>query len=173
MKNLFLALAGAAVLVLVAGCGSLDQKVGGPQMSNPSMDFARQIPAGQSFFSISCDDKELSTSKWASRVYPIFPVFYWSTLGNFSPAPNYGLRTSTIFFPVFVVMRDSIYDDKGLRVNSETMFNFALAIGYEDNITPRSSDFKIGLLWIPGIGPFLGAGPEFFQFLWIPFTDFK
>ncbi|MFZ2657711.1 MAG: hypothetical protein WAX69_22450 [Victivallales bacterium] len=173
MRNPYIPIVVAAVLLLVAGCGSLSQKVGGPQMSAPSMEFARQIPAGESNFSISCNDKELSTSRWASKAYPVFPVFYWSTLGNFNPATSYGLRTATIFFPVFVVMRDSVYDDKGLRINSEAMFNFALAIGYEDRITPTSSDFKIGLLWIPGIGPFLGAGPEFFQFLWIPFTDFK
>ncbi len=162
-----------AFVLLFAGCGSLSQSVGGPKMPNSAMEFAKQMPAGGSSFSITYNYNELTTKTWASKVYPVFPVIYWSTLGNFNPTPNYGVRSSTIIFPVFFVVRDSVYDEKGLRINSESRFNLAFVLGYEDKMTPKSSDFRIGLLWIPGIGPFFGAGPEFFQFLWIPFTDFR
>jgi len=173
VRNIIILMAGAAVLFVLAGCGSLNRKVGGPELSKPAMEFAKQMPSGDSAMSITYGEKQIFTDKWGSKAYPIFPVFYWSTLGNFTPEPSYGVRTATILFPVFVLFRDSAYDNLGQRLQFETTFNMALLIGYEDRVTPRSSEFKTGVLWIPGIGPFLGVGPEFFQFFWIPFTDFK
>ena len=171
MRNIITLVAGTAVLLVLSGCGSLNQKVGGPELSQPTMEYAKQMPADGSFMSITYGGKNLSANKWASKVYPIFPVFYWSTLGNFTPEPSYGVRTATILFPVFVLFRDSVYDSLGKRLQYETTFNMDLVIGYEDRVTPSSSDFRTGILWIPGIGPFLGVGPEFFQFFWIPFSD--
>ncbi|HBC87541.1 MAG TPA: hypothetical protein DCZ94_11345 [Lentisphaeria bacterium] len=174
MRNIFIVFAGFAVLSVFSGCGTLNQKVGGPQLTAQAMEFAKQIPADSSYMSISYEDKSASTNKWASKVYPIFPVFYWSNLGSFTPpAPDYGVRTATIIFPVFWVWRDSVYNERGERTNSEINFNMDFVLGYEDRVTPKSYDFRCGILWIPGIGPFLGVGPEFFQFFWVPFTDFK
>jgi len=173
MRNLITLMLVSAALLALSGCGSLNQKVGGPELSKETMDYAKTMSADASCMSISYGEKNLSTGKWASKVYPIFPVFYWSTLGNFTPEPSYGVRTSTILFPVFVLYRDSLYDNLGRRLQFETTFNVDFVIGYEDKVTPTSSDFKTGVLWIPGIGPFLGIGPEFFQLFWIPFTSFK
>jgi uncharacterized protein YceK len=173
MRNIITLVVGSAVLLVLSGCGSLNQKVGGPELSDPAMEYAKQLSADGSSMSMTYGEKNLSTNKWASKAYPIFPVFYWSTLGNFTPEPSYGVRTSTILFPLFVLYRDSLYDKLGKRLQFETTFNMVLIIGYEDRVTPSSSDFRTGVLWIPGIGPFLGVGPEFFQFFWIPFTDFK
>ncbi|MFA6292254.1 MAG: hypothetical protein WC637_10755 [Victivallales bacterium] len=171
MRKIIALIVGTALLSALAGCGTLNQRVGGPEMSKPTMEFAKTIPEDSSFMCITYDGKALSTNKWSSKVYPIFPVFYWSTLGTFKPEPSYGVRTVTILFPVFVLFRDSVYDSLGKRLQYETTFNMDLVIGYEDRVTPRSSDFRTGVLWIPGIGPFLGVGPEFFQFFWIPFSD--
>ncbi len=173
MHNIINLIMGSTLMLALAGCGTLNQKVGGPELSNSAMEFAKQMPADDSSMSITYNGKELSTNKWGSKAYPIFPVFYWSTIGNFTSEPSYGVRTSTILFPVFVLFRDSLYDNLGKRLQYETTFNMVLLVGYEDRVTPRSSDFRTGVLWIPGIGPFLGLGPEFFQFFWIPFSDFK
>ena len=163
----------ALAIGMFSGCGSLHETVGGPQLSARALDFAGKMPSSGGSFDLSYGEKCLSSHRYATKSYPIFPVFYWSTLGNFETEKQYGVSTATLFVPVFFVMRDSVYDRAGKRLQSETVFNLALAIGYEDRQTPSSSDFRTGLLWIPGIGPFLGGGPEFFQFFWIPFTDFK
>lgn len=173
MRNVFILAFGIVALMAMSGCGSLNQKVGGPSMPASTLEYANQMQSSSSHMSITSGEKELSTDKWASKVYPVFPIFYWSTLGKFTPEPSYGVRTSTVFFPLFVLVRDSLYDGRGQRLQFETAFNMVFVIGYEDRVTPKSSDFRTGLLWIPGIGPFLGVGPEFFQFFWIPFTDFK
>ncbi|MCX6985660.1 MAG: hypothetical protein NT118_13065 [Lentisphaerae bacterium] len=155
MRNIITLVVGTAVLLVLSGCGSLNQKVGGPELSKPAMEYANQLSADNSSMSISYGGKELSTSKWGSKLYPIFPAFYWSTIGNFTPEPSYGVRTATILFPVFVLFRDSVYDSLGQRLQYETTFNVDFVIGYEDRVTPSSSDFRTGVLWIPGIGPFL------------------
>lgn len=174
MRNIITLVAVSVMLLAMTGCGSLNQKVGGPEMPAQTLEFAKTMPADSSYMTITYAEKELSTNKWASKVYPIFPVFYWSTLGSFTPEPSYGVRTATILFPVFVIYRDSVYDARGQRLQLETTFNMDLVLGYEDRVTPRSTNnFKAGVLWIPGLGPFFGVGPEFFQFFWIPFTDFK
>lgn len=173
MKRIFVCMTAGLASAFFCGCGSLNQQVGGPTLSKPAMEFAGKMPSGGSTMNMTYDVNQLSTSKYATKSYPFFPVFYWSTLGNFEAEKQYGVSTSTLFFPVFYINRESIYNDLGKRQQSDTMFNLALAIGYEDHTTPKSSDFRTGILWIPGIGPLLGVGPEFFQFLWIPFTDLK
>ncbi|MFA7232167.1 MAG: hypothetical protein WC071_12925 [Victivallaceae bacterium] len=173
MYKLVLVIACAAIAAALTGCGSLNRKVGGPEMPESLVEFAKAMPEGRSKMSIDFGEKELLTNRWASKVYPIFPVFYWSTLGSFEQNEKFGVRTVTTFFPLFIVMRDSVYNQSGQRTKWDTFFNLALVLWYEDNMTPESSDFKTGILWIPGIGPLIGVGPEFFQFLWIPFTDFK
>lgn len=173
MKMFAIMALGSAALMLLSGCGSLDQHVGGPQLSQPAMAFVDQVPSSGSTMGISYGQKDFSTSKWGSAVYPVFPVFYWNTLGKFSPAPGYGVRTVTIFFPLFLVMRDSSYDPQGKRLQYDSTFNMLCVLWYEDHSTPKSSDFKAGILWIPGLGPFIGAGPEFFQFFWIPFSNYN
>jgi len=173
MNKMFTMCSGIVLLGLLCSCGSLNQKVGGPKLSPSAIEFADKMQSSGGSFDLSYGEKYLSTSRYATKSYPIFPVFYWSTLGNFESEHYYGVSSATLFAPVFFVVRDSVYDPSGKRIQSETTFNMALAIGYEDHMTPTSSDFRVGLLWIPGIGPFLGAGPKFFQFLWIPFTDFQ
>ncbi|MEI6055815.1 MAG: hypothetical protein WCR55_07130 [Lentisphaerota bacterium] len=174
LHKIFFAVTVCVIIVMLSGCGSLNQKVGGPLLTDQAMQFANQIPADSNYMEISFNGKYITTNNWASKAYPIFPVFYWSNLGVFSsPPPNYGVRTATIVFPLFWVVRDSNYNERGERSNSEISFNLDFVLGYEDQMTPDSYDFNIGILWIPGIGPFLGVGPEFFQFFWVPLSSYK
>ena len=72
MRNIITLVAGTAVLLVLSGCGSLNQKVGGPELSKPAMEYANQLSTDSSSMSISYGGKELSTSKWGSKLYPIF-----------------------------------------------------------------------------------------------------
>ena len=173
MRNIISVYTLSLILVSLTGCGTLNQRVGGPELSTTTIEYAKNIPSDNSYMHITYCEKEYSSNKWASKVYPIFPVFYWSTLGIFTPEPSYGVRTTSILFPVFVLYRDSLYDNRGQRLQLETTFNMDLVLGYEDRVTPKSYDFKTGILWLPGLGPFLGVGPEFFQLFWIPLTSYK
>lgn len=158
--------------LMLCSCGSLEHPIGGKQLSESNLAFAKTMPVDDSRMTITYDGKEMSTDQWASQVVPPFPVLYWAVFGNFDQGKHYGLRKFATFVPVFFVTRNQVFDDKGARLQSEIEVLFALTLWYKDRTTPTSADFKMGILWIPGLGPFIGVGPEYFQFFWVPFSEF-
>ncbi|MBN2643484.1 MAG: hypothetical protein JXR78_17665 [Victivallales bacterium] len=174
MKNLFMLFAVVVSTVFMCSCGNLDpQYIGGKQLSDGQLEFARNmtIEPNWSSMRMSFDNRRNYTDKWNSYAVPVFPVIYWTTLGSFKDDHFFGVRKAASFFPVFYLVNDSVYDAKGARLKTALDFNLALALGYEEQRTPEASEWKFGFLWIPGLGPVLGFGPSFFQFLWIPFSE--
>ena len=173
MKRLFSVFSASVVVVLLCSCGSLNQHVGGAQLTKNNIDFARDIIREPDWremvYPIYGVDE--TTDKWASDFVPAVPVIYWTTLGCFKDDQFFAVRKVASVFPAFYVVRDSLYTADGARREGETEFNMLFAIWYSSHHKPDSSGWKFGLVYLPVLGPFLGFGKNYFQFLWIPFSD--
>jgi glycerol uptake facilitator-like aquaporin len=173
MKKMLTLVMACSIALLMCSCGSLNQRVGGRQLTPGNIAFAKDIIRTPNYAEMRMTWKGVShyTDKWASDVMPTFPVIYWTTLGSFEEDKYFGVRKVSTFFPVFYVIRDSLYNAQGNREITGFEFNLAMVFGFENFDNYEGEGWKFGLLWIPGIGPFLGFGSSYFQFLWIPFTD--
>lgn len=161
-------------LFCLCSCGNLTRtQLGGPQLSKADMDFARNMVYEPNWSRMHMEFNQESnyTDKWCSYLIPAFPVMYWTTFGSFNEEKCYGVRKVATFVPLFYVVRDGRYDSAGKRIESDFEFNLAMAIWFERVNRDNSDNWRTGLLWLPGLGPFLGFGSDFFQFLWIPFSD--
>ncbi len=160
-------------VVLLLGCGSLDQRVGGAKLSQRNIDFALDMVREPDWreMVMTIEGVDERTDKWNSDVVPVVPVVYWTTLGSFKQDKAFGVRKVASVFPAFYVMRDSVYNAEGVRREGEAEFNLLFAFWYASSYTPAESGWKFGLIYLPGLGPFLGFGTGYFQFLWIPFSD--
>lgn len=162
------------ISLFLCSCGNLNQQqLGGDKLSANNIKFAQGMIIEPNWepMCMTFNDQKNYTDCWNSRVMPVFPVIYWTTFGNFEADSCYGLKKVASFFPLFYLVRNSVYDSRGMRKTSTTDFNLALTMGYQDSRTSDSFEWKYGLLWIPGLGPFLGFGTGYFQFLWIPFSE--
>ena len=182
MKRLLWLMFGLGIIpLLFCSCGTLNQQIGGSQLSKGNLAFARNMISEPDDFDmrLTYDGETRYTDKWASSVVPLGPILYWTTLGSFRADANdedtkdsyFAVRKVDSIIPLFYLKHDSIYDRSGKRQASGLAFNLALAVGYESFSTAKSDAWRCGLVWIPGIGPFLGFGSDYFQFLWIPFSD--
>ena len=164
---------GLLATLLLSSCGSLNQRVGGDQLSERNIDFAKHIiqEPDWSEMQMIIDGVDEETDKWNSSFVPAFPVLYWTTLGSFKDDKYFAVRKVATVFPAFYVMRDSLYTSDGKRSEQEFEFNMLYALWYNSHKKQKISDWKFGLIYIPGLGPFLGFGSGYFQFLWIPFSE--
>lgn len=173
MKKFVLLTVAFSAVTLLCSCGSLNQHVGGEQLTPANIDFAKHIihEPDWSEMVIDIDGVDEVTDKWNSDFVPAFPVLYWTTLGSYKEDKYFGVRKVATVFPAFYVRRDSLYTADGKRRDKEFEFNMLYALWYESRQKPNNKGWKCGLLYLPGLGPFLGFGSGFFQFLWIPFSD--
>ena len=173
MKQLKILTMGLLAALVLSSCGSLNQRVGGGQLSERNIDFAKHIihEPDWSEMTMTIDDIDEETDMWNSNLVPAFPVLYWTTLGNFKDDKYFAVRKVATVFPAFYVVRDTLYTSDGKRRDQEFEFNMLYALWYASHKKPKSSGWKCGLIYIPGLGPFLGFGSGYFQFLWIPFSD--
>ncbi|MBN1863750.1 MAG: hypothetical protein JW808_02490 [Victivallales bacterium] len=165
--------AGLFSFVLLTGCGSLDQRLGGDRLSKGNIDYALDIIREPDWTEMvmTIDGVDERTDKWNSDVMPAVPVVYWTSLGSFKGDKFFGVRKVASVFPAFYLMRDSVYNAEGVRIEGEAEFNLLFSLWYASRFAPDESCWKFGLLYLPVLGPFLGFGTGYFQFLWIPFSD--
>lgn len=180
-KNMLIGCVLVMMLGLLCSCGTLTQRIGGDRLTKKNIDFALDMIQTPDDFDmrLTFDGEVHYTDKWASEVMPLIPVLYWTTLGSFREDADdedtkdkyFAVRKVATIVPVFYLIRDSLYEADGKRRETGFEFNLLCAIWYEDFENYDGEGWKFGLVWFPGLGPFLGFGSDYFQFLWIPFSD--
>ncbi|MCF6176103.1 MAG: hypothetical protein L3J71_10090 [Victivallaceae bacterium] len=180
-KNILMGCGLVVMVVMLCSCGTLNQRVGGDRLTKKNVDFALNMIQTPDDFDmrLTYDGETHYTDKWASNVMPLIPVLYWTTLGSFREDADdedtmdkyFAVRKVATIIPVFYLVRDSLYEADGKRRETGFEFNLLCAIWYEDFENYDEEGWKFGLLWLPGLGPFFGFGSDYFQFLWIPFSD--
>ena len=173
MKKFLRLLSGIGAAVALCSCGSLTQHVGGDRLSPETLQFAHQMREEPSWSTMgkTYDGVYHETDQWYAEVIPFIIFWNWTALGNFDHDKTFVVRKVSIFFPAYYAISDSRYNANGLRVESGLEWNLALVIGYENFHTHAGDGWKNGILWIPAVGPCIGWGSNYFQFLWIPFSE--
>ena len=180
-KNMLIGCSLVIILGLLSSCGTLTQRIGGKKLSKRNIDFALDMIQTPDDFDmrLTYDGEAHYTDKWASDVMPLIPVLYWTTLGSFrgvaddedTKDKHFAVRKVATLVPLFYVIRNSLYEADGKRRETGFEFNLLCTIWYEDFENYDNEGWKFGLLWLPGLGPFVGFGSDYFQLLWIPFSD--
>ena len=160
-------------MIFCCGCGTLNQKIPNNRMTKKNIEFAETMPHWPNYESmyIDVDGVTYDTDKFASRVMPAIPVLYWSTIGSFEEDTFFVNRKVMSLIPVFYLARENVFSKQGERTISDVTFNLACAIWFNNVDSVKRSYWRAGILWLPGIGPCIGFGSDFFQFAWIPFSD--
>ncbi|MDD3119086.1 MAG: hypothetical protein PHQ27_07905 [Victivallales bacterium] len=173
MKKILFLGGGFILALALCSCGSLTQHVGGEKLSPAALEFAHRMREEPSWplMGKTYDGAYHETDKWYADVVPFLVFWNWTTLGSFDHDQTLVVRKVAIFFPVFYSVGDSRYNGAGIRQDTGLEWNLACVIGYENFHTRQGDRWKNGLLWIPGVGPCLGWGPGYFQFLWLPLVD--
>ncbi len=173
MKKILLLMSAAAAMFTMCSCGSLTQRVGGSSLTPQNLEFAKHMREEPSWSNMTYtyNGETHETDKWYSRVMPFIIFWNWTTLGSFEKDQVFAVRKVAIFFPAFYMIDDSRYNAQGVRQESGLEWNLALVLGYENFHRYDTDSWKTGVVWIPGVGPCIGFGPSYFQFLWIPFSD--
>ena len=180
-KNCLLSCALFVITILLCSCGTLTQHIGGDHLSKKNIDFALDMIHTPDDFDmrLTYDGETHYTDKWASDVMPLILINYWTTLGSFRAVADdedtkdshFVVRKVATVFPVFYLIRNSLYEENGQRRETGIEFNLLCAIWYEDFENYDKEGWKFGLLWLPALGPFIGFGSDYFQLLWIPFSE--
>jgi hypothetical protein len=172
-KILKLTFALALTTMFCCGCGTLNQKISNDRMTKKNIEFAETMPQWPNYESMymEVDGITYDTDKFASRVMPVIPVLYWSTMGSFEGNKFFVNRKVMSIVPVFYLVRENVFNKKGERYISDITFNLACVI-WVNAVESETEDYwRTGLIWLPGLGPCIGFGSDFFQFAWIPFSD--
>lgn len=173
MKRLFTGLVIAGIALIISGCGTLNQKISNTRMSKENIQFAETMPHWPNYESMYMEVNDITydTDKFASYVMPTFPFLYWSTIGSFENDTFFVNRKVQTIVPVFYLIRENVFNKQGSREMSDVTFNLACVYWINVVDSQKKSYWRTGLVWLPGVGPCIGFGSDFFQFLWIPFSD--
>jgi hypothetical protein len=181
-KNILIGCGLVMMTVILCSCGSLNQRIGGERLTKENIKFAHDMVSVPDDWDMRMTYNGITryTDKWASDAMPVVPVVYWTTVGSFREVADdedtkdkyFAVRKVASIVPAFYLIRDSLYKNSGERFETGLEFNLLFAIWYEEFENDDVQDWKFGLLWLPEIGPFLGFGSDYFQFIWIPFSEF-
>jgi len=173
MNKIIAVVLGTVMALVLTSCGSLTQHIEGENLTPQTIEFAKAMRSEPSWTKMymTYDGVRHDTDKWYSNVMPFLIFVNWTTLGSFEKDRRFAVRKFAMLFPAFYILRDSLYDQTGKRLNSGMEWNLAIVMGYENYHSYPGDSWKFGFAWIPGVGPCLGFGPSYFQFLWIPFSE--
>jgi hypothetical protein len=163
----------ALVSVICCGCGTLTRKFPNDTLRKDDILYAETLPHWPNYdeMTIEIDDVDYSTDKSASKVMPIIPVLYWTTVGSFENDTFFASRKVMSLIPVFYVCRENAFKKTGERFFDDFTFNLACVFWFNSVKSSKEDIWRTGIVWLPGVGPCIGFGSGYFQFLWIPLSD--
>ena len=169
-------LCAALPVLLLAGCGALQQSVSSSGLTKKNIEFINAQPQVHNVGVIEFMDGErrYSIGRRADYILPLVPLFYVEVLGKVKSAEQYCFLSGGAILLLFGYNRVTLFEKDGRPIHTESKIGILLdLLSYRSTTLDMDTDkptsqWRLKLLELPLLGPLFGVGDNYLKVLFIP-----
>lgn len=160
-----------SIVIMTAGCGSLNRHISSTQLSASDMKYAKLLDKYSSVnMNIDTESTSFSTEQNANKAFCVPPIFYWRSFGCDQgygifrdDNETYGAMRIFALWPILSTMKGSIYDEDGKAFVKMSGGTLAPLIGVMKGKDEKESVRMNGFTLLPLPIPLLGSANLYSQ----------